>query len=57
MSFIFDVALCTDNAAVLLSTCYQITEFGAARADFGTGLAISTRAELDPGDLFGIHAK
>lgn len=28
---------------------YQISDFGAAKADFGTDLAISTRSELDPG--------
>lgn len=29
---------------------FQISDFVAAKADFGTELAISTRMELDPGD-------
>ena len=28
----------------------QISDFTSAKADFGTDLAISTRAELDPGE-------
>jgi hypothetical protein len=29
----------------------QIPDFVSAKADFGTDLAISTRMELDPGNL------
>lgn len=28
----------------------QISDYGSAKADFGTELAISTRMELDPGE-------
>lgn len=38
-----------------ISASMQISDFGAAKADFGTDLAISTRAELDPAAWWQQH--
>ncbi|RAL48583.1 hypothetical protein DM860_000903 [Cuscuta australis] len=37
------------DSARRISASMQISEFNAAKADFGTDLAISTRMELNPG--------
>lgn len=37
-----------------LLVAFQISDFGSAKADFGTDLAISTRSELDPGHTIKI---
>ena len=42
LTFVFPVQCC--------DTLFQISDFGSAKADFGTDLAISTRSELNPGD-------
>lgn len=38
--------------SLYVNILFQISDFGAAKADFGTDLAISTRSELNPGSVF-----
>jgi hypothetical protein len=35
----------------------QISDFGSAKADFGTELAINTRTEVNPGNGTGMLVK
>ncbi|KAL9161115.1 hypothetical protein ABFS82_07G000100 [Erythranthe guttata] len=48
------VKLESDNAR-RISASMQISDFGSAKADFGTDLAISTRSELDPAAWWQQH--
>lgn len=48
------VRLESENAR-RISASMQISDFGAAKADFGTDLAISTRSELDPASWWQQH--
>ncbi|KAL6519725.1 hypothetical protein OROMI_032619 [Orobanche minor] len=43
------------DSARRISASMQISDFGSAKADFGTDLAISTRSELDPAAWWQQH--
>ncbi|XP_042045782.1 uncharacterized protein LOC121792059 isoform X3 [Salvia splendens] len=43
------------DSAKRISASMQISDFGSAKADFGTDLAISTRSELDPAAWWQQH--